>query len=173
MVAKLKSFQTYWNFAHQSIWRYWIWNWNWYLKMLLNLSKLLPKLKSHQIYLNICALVNLKVLLIWKDFEQNPLKSKNYRFSTGIEFFSMTILKKDFILDFCLGPEYSNGSGYYKIIAKWLLKITGKHCDIKGALTQKGLCLVYIFISSFHSVSSVWFFKHEGSFFHFLHYILS
>ena len=65
-----------------------------------------------------CALVNLKILLIWSDFEQinyplhppRPLKSpKNYRFSTGIEFFPTTILEKDSILDFCQGSEYGNG----------------------------------------------------------------
>ena len=139
----------------------------------------MPKLKSHQIYLKMCTLVSWKVLLIWSDFEQineplhspRPLKSsKIYRFSTGIEFFPITILERESILNFCQSSEYGNGSGCKILKDYWRLL---QSIDIKGTLARKGLSLVDIFMSLFHSVSSVWFFKHEDSFFHFLHYILS
>ena len=65
-----------------------------FISELLNLSKLVLKLKSIQIYLKMCVLVNLKVLLIWSYFEwlhylctpSSPEIIKNYRFSTEIVF---------------------------------------------------------------------------------------
>ena len=33
-------------------------------------------------------------------------------------------------------------------------------------MVRKGLCLIYIFMSSLHSVFPVWFFKHEDIYFH-------
>ena len=87
--------------------------------------------------------------------------------ATEIEFFLMAILTKDFILDVSQGFEYANEYGC-KIFAKWL---GPESIEIKGFIgTEKVMpCLhVRVFISF-----SVWFFKHEDNFYHFLHYILS
>ena len=94
----------------------------------------MSKLKSHQIYLKMCALVNLKALLIWSDFERihylctppSPGIIKKIIGFQQKDFLLITVLAKGSILDVWQGSEYTNEHGC-KILAKWSLMITGKH----------------------------------------------
>ena len=140
---------------------------------------MLSKLRSHQIYLKMCALVNLKVLLLWSDFERiyYPLHypfSWNHKKTIGFQWewsFFMTITRKDSVLYFCQGSEYGSRYGC-KILAKWLLKITGKHWHKECIVTKRIMpCLhIHVFIS-FSFLCLI--FQARRQHFHFLHYILS
>ena len=81
-----------------------------------------------------CALVNLKALLIWSDFERihylrTPPSPDIIKKIIGFQqkdFFLITVHAKGSILDVWQGSEYTNEHGC-KILAKWSLMITGKH----------------------------------------------
>ena len=138
---------------------------------------MLSKLKSHQIYFKMCTsefegTSNIK--WFWANsLPSHSLVSWNHQKLKVFnrKFFLISILAKGSILDVWQGSEYTNEYGC-KILAKRVLMRTGKHKN-RGVLVREEFCLVYIFTPSLHSVSSVWFFKHQDSFFHFLHYILS
>ena len=93
-------------------------------------------------------------------------------FLIGVEFFFVTFLVKGFILDVWLSSEYTN-EYCCKTFAKWLLMSIRQHQN-KGIhwYQPKGLCLVYIFMSSFHSIFSVGFFRDKERIFFFVRAII-
>ena len=122
----------------------------------IKLSKLVSELKSHHIYFKMCALVNLKVLLIWSDLPLHSPVSWNRQKIIGFqqeEFFLITILAKGSILDVWQGSKNINEYSC-KITCKEITDDNWKAQKQRGALAREGLCVVCTFTPSLHSVSS-------------------
>ena len=87
---------------------------------------MVSKLKSDHIYLKMCALLNLKVLLMWSEMMLSEFIT--FALSSSPEIIKKLKKKKikDSILDVWQDSEYANEYGC-KILAKWLLMSTVKH----------------------------------------------
>ena len=100
------------------------------------------KLKSDHIYLKMCALLNLKVLLMWSEMMLSEFIT--FALSSSPEIIKKLKKKKikDSILDVWQDSEYANEYGC-KILAKWLLMSTVKHRN-KGLYRYEN---IHVFIA--------------------------
>ena len=126
------------------------------------------KLKSDHIYLKMCALLNLKVLLMWSEMMLSEFIT--FALSSSPEIIKKLKKKKikDSILDVWQDSEYANEYGC-KILAKWLLMSTVKHRN-KGLYRYENthvfiafsfLCLIFQAPRQFFfSFSSLYFIIH-------------
>ena len=126
------------------------------------------KLKSDHIYLKMCALLNLKVLLMWSEMMLSEFIT--FALSSSPEIIKKLKKKKikDSILDAWQDSEYANEYGC-KILAKWLLMSTVKHRN-KGLYRYENthvfiafsfLCLIFKAPRQFFfSFSSLYFIIH-------------
>ena len=129
---------------------------------------MVSKLKSDHIYLKMCALLNLKVLLMWSEMMLSEFIT--FALSSSPEIIKKLKKKKikDSILDVWQDSEYANEYGC-KILAKWLLMSTVKHSN-KGLYRYENthvfiafsfLCLIFQAPRQFFfSFSSLYFIIH-------------
>ena len=103
---------------------------------------MVSKLKSDHIYLKMCALLNLKVLLMWSEMMLSEFIT--FALSSSPEIIKKLKKKKikDSILDVWQDSEYANEYGC-KILAKWLLMSTVKHRN-KGLYRYEN---IHVFIA--------------------------